>query len=513
MANRERGALARYVVIPVLFLLMLGCIFIVGSWNAFVVTPAKSAAEAAKESIDDILACYGQAAEQVAADMPPLAEVQQKRQARARAYELLYHSFAVSQEGDFLVLDEAGARVLGDTHLLGRYYDIGPSAPRHVLSEMDEARHTVVVSSLLQQEGGRDLFVGKRLSDGYLLFILPSTSLAECLSAPMGTILSDNLGNVIFQSGGDFTENPLGRLAPAFANIENGSLVLWKGARFYVRAVSIPQGYRLYEAMSVDNILVSYLIGLGVLLLAVALFVPLVLVNLRRVARATARAVREESLARLAVSEQKQLESQFNPHFLFNTLETIRFMVELMPKEAVHVIELLSGILRYSVKGPERVTIREDLKHIEAYMEIQKLRFGKRLHFRESIPEALLDCSIPRLILQPILENAVLHGADPEGVVSVCLSAEERGGLLTILVEDAGKGMDEAALEALRCSLQGDRATKGHVGLWNVSRRLRILYGEKYGLALEGLAPGLRVTIRLPIERREYDEADRHSRR
>ncbi len=512
MAYKERGALARYVVIPVLFLLLLGCIFIVGSWNAFVITPAKSTVEASKESIDAILACYGQAAEQVAADMPPLAEVQQKRQARARAYELLYHSSAVSQEGAFLVLDEAGARVLGDTHLLGRYYDIAPSAPRLVLSKMDEARDTVVVSSLLQQEGGRDLFVGKRLSDGYLLFILPSATLSEHLSAPMGTILSDSLGNVIFQSGGDFTEGPLERLAPAFANIENGSVVLWKGARFYIRAISIPQGYRLYAVMPVDDILMSYLIGLGVLLLAVALFVPLVLVNLRRAARATAKAVREETLARLAAAEQKQLESQFNPHFLFNTLETIRFMVELMPKEAVHVIELLSGILRYSVKGPERVTIREDLKHIEAYMEIQKLRFGKRLRFTESIPEELLDCFIPRLILQPILENAVLHGADPEGAVSVCLAAKAEAGCLCILVEDAGKGMDEAALEALQCSLQCDRATKEHIGLWNVARRLRILYGGKYGLVLEGLAPGLRVTIRLPIERRADGEADRHSR-
>ena len=508
--HKESGAPARYVLLPILFLLLLGLVVIVGSWNFFIVASTQSAVQSAQTALEDIAKDYKRAGEKIASGLPPLASVQQDAAVRAKAYELIYHASPKEAGGMLLVLDDSGKCILGDERILGKYYDLAPSAPHVLLSRLEASPDSAMAASLLCEGGGRDLLIGRRVFDGYLLFILFGDDMAGDMALPAGLLLADNFGNVVFQSGGEYREGALGRLAPVFSKIDKTGLVSWSSKRYYVGTLPVLADYRLYAITPVDEILTSYLIGFLVLLLASTLFVPLILVNLRRASRAGVRAVREEGLARLAVAERKQLESQFNPHFLFNTLQTIRFMVELRPKEAVHVIELLSEILRYSIKGPERVTIGEDLKYIESYMEIQRLRFGKRLAFSKAIPENVLKAYIPRLVLQPVLENAVLHGADAEGKATICLAAWEEEDALRIVVEDRGKGMEEMALARLKASFRGEVPEKGHIGLWNVNRRLNILYGAQYGMELEQQGQGLKVSIRLPLERRDGDAAGRH---
>ena len=241
----------------------------------------------------------------------------------------------------------------------------------------------------------------------------------------------------------------------------------------------------------------------GVLLL----MIPILLVSVRRESRARARAIAEEEARATAVSEMRRLESQFNPHFLFNTLENIKFMVKLDPQAAQRMLMDLSRILRYSIKGEERkVTLREDLSYTHSYMEIQQYRFGRRLVYDETIPKEVGDCRIPRLLFQPVLENAIRYGAAEDGSIIIRLSVswEERptGKVLCVKIEDQGPGLSAERLQAIREMLAEGADPALHTGIYNIHRRLQLMYGRPYGLQLEcPPAGGTVVTLRLPFEK------------
>jgi two-component system, sensor histidine kinase YesM len=199
-------------------------------------------------------------------------------------------------------------------------------------------------------------------------------------------------------------------------------------------------------------------------------------------------------------TEFKALQAQINPHFLYNTLESINWLAKTNGQpEISKMVEALGRLLRYSVNLKEHmIHLREELEIVRSYIIIQNFRFEERLEFCLDIPDTLLQCQLPKLTLQPLVENAIHYALEPR--VEPCkisvkaMICEE---YISLIVEDNGPGMDEAFLAKLR---QGLIQTKGKgIGLNNIDERVKIAFGEAYGLSIESDPEwGTRVSVRIP---------------
>ena len=220
------------------------------------------------------------------------------------------------------------------------------------------------------------------------------------------------------------------------------------------------------------------------------------------------------------IKEQYKLDflrAQLNPHFLFNTLGTVRWMAiaQNMPN-IVECIDALGNMLRYSMnKGEEMVTLQEELENLNSYIKIQNYRYGNQYSIEDAIPQELHRCMLLRFILQPVIENAVLHAfADRQGQGHIRVSAEIKEQTLMIAVEDDGKGIDPQMLAELnrlqRQETNGQAATEqacedgargfNKIGVRNVDEQIKIRYGKAYGLRYESDGThGTRVLYRLPL--------------
>lgn len=200
----------------------------------------------------------------------------------------------------------------------------------------------------------------------------------------------------------------------------------------------------------------------------------------------------------------KMLASQINPHFLFNALEAIRMRAYCNGDEEVaEVIMLLGKLMRRNLEiGDEPVPLIEEVNLIKAYLDIQKFRYGSRFNYTLDYNSELDKCKILPLIIQPIIENAVVHGLKfVEQGGNITLKAEQHNGILKIIIEDNGRGMDEKQLQQVIDSLNDLEVDGGHIGLKNVHQRIKLYYGEDYGLTIKSTYKnGTRVEITLPEE-------------
>lgn len=209
-----------------------------------------------------------------------------------------------------------------------------------------------------------------------------------------------------------------------------------------------------------------------------------------------------EETKRSMMAEIKQLESQFDPHFLFNTLETIRCMVRLYPNEVERIIVNLSSLLRYSINNTiNRVTLGEDIKYTENYLEILKFRFKKRFNYEINLEEETLDCIVPKLLVQPIIENAVKHGFEGKDNLTVKIKARFLADQLIIVIFDDGAGIPKEKVEQVKNLLDEDCNSSICIGLHNVNRRIQLMYGKEYGLdILSEENAGTTVRICIPAD-------------
>ena len=219
-----------------------------------------------------------------------------------------------------------------------------------------------------------------------------------------------------------------------------------------------------------------------------------------------------ELLNEQQVMEFKMLASQINPHFLYNTLETIRMKAfKANDREVARAIKLLGKSMRYVLEntGTSFTTLSKELEHIKVYLDIQKLRFTDKfdseIEVMEDIdPGKLL---ILPLLLQPVVENAILHGLEEkekEGLIHILvrkqLGEEE---LLCIEVSDNGNGMTEEALAFLQSTIEEkDISRNKSIGLYNINQRIKLTYGQKYGVKIfSNIEEGTRVSLFIPINR------------
>jgi LytS/YehU family sensor histidine kinase len=190
-------------------------------------------------------------------------------------------------------------------------------------------------------------------------------------------------------------------------------------------------------------------------------------------------------------AELKVLKAQINPHFFFNTLNTIAALIPTDPALAEASVERLAQMFRYALNGSERgqVSLAEELAFVDDYLEIERARFGERMQITREIDPRALSTPVPSLILQPLVENASKHGRSDDGRVALEIRVEAVGSEVTIAISDKGPGIptDYQIGNGL-----------GH-GLRNVDERLRKTYGR--GLEIQKNTPhGTTVIIKIPAE-------------
>lgn len=201
----------------------------------------------------------------------------------------------------------------------------------------------------------------------------------------------------------------------------------------------------------------------------------------------------------LARAELRALQSQINPHFLFNALNTIKSFCRQKPEQARFLLGQLGEFLRKNLQtNREFVTLQEELEHIRAYLDIEQARFGNKLKVMIDVDEAALNCYLPQLLLQPLVENAIKHGIYPQvkgGTVKICIRAIE--GELAITIKDDGVGIFPDWEERLQA---GTIPTSGlGIGLKNVNERLKTIYGKDRGLNITSQpGEGTEVSVTIP---------------
>lgn len=200
-------------------------------------------------------------------------------------------------------------------------------------------------------------------------------------------------------------------------------------------------------------------------------------------------------------SELKFLQSQINPHFLFNTMNSISALALMEgAEETKRMIENLSSILKYNLKrNNEKSTLRDELKIVESYLYIQQARFGSRIKFVLDIDESVMDYPVPGMILQPLVENAIIHGLEPmeeEGLLE--LSIKDMRTKVLIRIRDNGVGMSEERLAVIRENMNKCTEANTNIGISNVMRRLELMYGRNAAEIRSVLGQGTEVCIMLP---------------
>lgn len=218
------------------------------------------------------------------------------------------------------------------------------------------------------------------------------------------------------------------------------------------------------------------------------------------------------------LAELTALQYQVNPHFLYNTLNSVRLMA-LMTKSQniVSMLDSLIHLLRKSAgKDGTVVTLRDELETVKDFVNIHRIRYQYDIRIQNDLPEEALECLVPCFLIQPLVENSLFHGLSEKGGGTISFSGGCENGVLTIVVADDGVGMPEERVREVMTAQHSEKSAFVNVGIRNVDDRLKINYGPQFGLALESeVGSGTRITVTMPELRQgegEEQEDENHDR-
>jgi two-component system, sensor histidine kinase YesM len=554
LQDEVRITFTKYAIVPVCIIAAICIVFAIFYWNKNVLDRNTESRELVADVMTGIVTDYEDRANAVARHGYDLEELKDNRSAQTALYTTLYHEVNITHDNTAFYLLDSNRQILlsnraelplhlqtsmGDWGILHRM----EHNPLNPLIEFAQTDH------LYEQ----DMVVGQALLkngkvDGYIVFVVPGAYLRQAIFSPyVQFVIADAYDSTPIATTQLFSDEHFHKLLPYVRDV-SGMIAIGE-QHFYSSQQEILNGrLRVYAFSPIGNMLAQYLTGAAILLSVLLIMIPVIVFSVRRETRSKMKAIDElvaafgavkegnlnrqteihtgnefeiignaynrmvKSLTRLielnkekaratVVSEVRQLESQFNPHFLFNTLENIKFMVKLEPDAAVHMIIALSALLRYSINNEiQRVPLQEDLRHLKNYIEIQQYRFGKRLRYKEQFEQAALSCLIPKLLLQPVIENAMKYGADEEGNIYISTEIKICGSDLMVSIMDGGAGIGEETLKRLHKLLRQGENGSVHTGVYNIHRRIQLLYGKKYGLQISRpVQGGTEVRFLLPV--------------
>lgn len=509
------------------------------------------------EELDRTVAGYEAVLEEFAGQ-PELFTGVTKSQERVKVFEQFYQTAnELGYEAAFYLLD-------GERNPL---FPAGGSLPEGLVPEVDaqwgilgmmERSPQELAVRLVQpwEEEKRMLALGKAAVEGgdvvgYALVLIPGSCFGPVLDrSDAQTIVTDQFGWAVISNNQQFL-TASSQVIPELANAEE--YLSWNRHAWLVSSREACGGlFRVYAVSDIQNIVASLTMGGALVLTALVLMAVWMLINTRKVTEKktedfyrilevmedaaggnlerTIEIDRDNEFATIAdtynqmivslktqmennqkmaqlvaSSQNKQLESQFNPHFLYNTLENIRYMCKMEPDIAEKMVYSLSGLLRYSLDGKEaEVTLREDLEHLENYLTILRYRFNRRFSYQIDVEEETLGCRIPKLVLQPMIENSVKYGFGKQEELRVELKAYLHEGKLIMICRDDGVGMTPSVLSELTALLEQPENRSRHSGIYNIHRRIGLLYGREYGVEVRSAeGHGTTLVVTLPEKREE----------
>ncbi|MCE5235101.1 MAG: histidine kinase [Clostridiaceae bacterium] len=211
---------------------------------------------------------------------------------------------------------------------------------------------------------------------------------------------------------------------------------------------------------------------------------------------------RNLALAELnSVMEMKQLEAQFDPHFLYNTLEAIRYAIQIDPEGADAVIIKLTKLLRYSISGGEGLArLCGDIAFLRDYLDIVRFRFAERFSYEIEVAEECAELPVPKLLLQALVENSIKYGFHGKGRLLVVIRCTLENDALRMTVSDDGTGIGPERLEEIKKYMQSERGDGTHYGLHYIARRIALQYGPKGSVRIES-EPGKGTCVEIMIDR------------
>lgn len=539
-----------YAIVPsVLFTLVCGLVFLAALMQGKMRGNEQHSRYVTAE-INRALSAYENELEKLA-EQPELfaGEIDIDRQ--VRIFQDFYDvSNELGYEADLFVLDAGRNRVLSSRAELPEYLQIRPGVDWGIFASMEKRPGETAVRLMEGwKKQDRDIALGRTIRNGdetvgYLVFAISSSRFQPVLDqADTQILITDRFGRVYLSNTYNFTDSS----NQVIGELDGSGRYLRYDKNMYL--VGCQEAYhrlfRVYSVSDIQNIVVSLGMGGALVITALALMTIWVSFSTKRVTEKktsdfyrildvmesardgdldlihidsdnefktiadaynemiTSLKLQMENNRKMtelvAASQIKQLESQFNPHFLYNTLENIRYMCRIEPEIAAKMVFSLSNLLRYSLDGSrEEVTLGEDLDHLENYLTILKYRFNRRFSYGIDVEPRTLACRIPKLVLQPMIENSVKYGFGNQETLRVELKVYIHEEKLMMICRDDGIGMTPQTLSELTALLEEKENRSRHSGLYNIHRRIEILYGRPYGVEIrstEGHGTTLIVTL------------------
>lgn len=547
-----------YAIIPsVLFTLVCGLVFLAALMQGKMSGNERHNQYVAGE-LNRVLTAYGNELEELAAQ-PELFSGEMNTDRQVYIFRDFYSvSNELGYEADLFVLDADRNPVMSSRSALPEYLKVDPGVDWGIFASM-ETRPGATAVRLMDgwKKQDRDIALGRTILNGdetvgYLVFAINSSRFQPALDqADTQILIADRFGRIFLSNTYNFTD----KSNQVIEALEGAGRYLHYDKNLYLAGCQeVYHGmFRVYSVSDIQNIVVSLGMGGALIITALALMTIWVSFSTKRVTERKTRdfyrildvmeSARDGDLEQIhidsdnefktiadaynemitslklqmennrkmtelvAASQIKQLESQFNPHFLYNTLENIRYMCRIEPEIAAKMVFSLSSLLRYSLDGSrEEVTLREDLDHLENYLTILKYRFNRRFSYEIDVEPQALACRIPKLVLQPMIENSVKYGFGNQETLRVELKVYIHEGRLTMICRDDGVGMTPQTLSELTALLGQKENRSRHSGLYNIHRRIEILYGRPYGVEIrstEGHGTTLIVTLPANTEEKE----------
>lgn len=459
---------------------------------------------------------------------------------------LLYEFNAVSPLSAELILTDKGRNIIFNSFQAGEWNQYRSSFNRAICDSTYEQKDGDVHLSVYYLSGSYSELVLSRpvfldgMIQGYLNLYFPGEGWVSLLSlSNFEGVITDRIGRVIYSSRQSFIED-INRFSPP---IQEGILSLG-GERYEISGSTLLDGrVRIYSLLYDPQNNWLFLIGSGIILFLGISWFWMAQEMSRAMAESNAATVKKlveemdiivtkdsahricmdtddefadvglkinhmldsiqelnrhntELLELRRIAEINQLTAQLNPHFLYNTLENLRSEIIFDPETVDKLIMKLVGILRYSIDDhQEEVIFREDMRYLNSYLDIQKYRYGERFCYHLSLEDDCLDCLVPKLVLQPIVENSIKYGFRSKMNLHIWIDGYVQDNMLHLSVTDDGVGMTPEDADILNASLKQECATT-HKGLYNIARRLYLQHGESSGLQVRCLDPeGLQVIV------------------
>jgi len=343
---------------------------------------------------------------------------------------------------------------------------------------------------------------------GYLFLFIRNNDFVDYIDKlNEEVIISDRYDNTIFSSF-DLPKDP-GEKMPETRiklNLNDKQIVEINNVRMYVRLYHmLDEDIKIYTLTSIERNMQMFQTA-ALFFLGMAIIIGIfAYVMARLYTRLNEREV-SELMSNLEI---KNLEEQFNPHFVFNVMESVRFQIDENPQKAQDMLLAFSTLMRYSINhGQTKVRLETDIDYLNDFLMLQKIRYNNLLIFEFDIPDELLDCLIPKLLLQPIVENSIKHAYVKGKPLHIKISGEHQDDNLLLKVSDDGKGITDEMLLDISQSFNEEVSHKNikHIGLYHVQTIISKLYGDKYGLKIDSKEnEGTTVLITIPYEMEEED--------